>query len=217
MLIALGVFSQCGWFRIRWIRRCWLAAVVSIIGLWTGNLISLALIAGWSAEGIAWRLAPGLAAVVILALALPVVSKSNPYCNHLCPHGAIQQLIRPASESKRRLAIGPRWNRWLRRIPGSILVFAYLTVWAIPTTDLSSWEPFHAYLFQIAGWGSLCLAVFSLLVSASVPMAYCRWGCPTGRMIDYLRFSAGSGRLQLADMVAFGLLILVMARVWLFV
>jgi polyferredoxin len=151
---------------------------------------------------------------VIVALIVPSFSKTNPYCNHLCPHGAIQQLMRPTSESRRRLAIGPRWNRWLRLIPGFILVVAYLTLWMMPATDLSSWEPFHAYLFRIAGWGSLCLAGFSLLVSAMFPMAHCRWACPTGRMIDYLRFSAASGRLQFADLVAFGLLVLAITRVW---
>ncbi len=212
MLVVAGWFSRLRWFRHRGLRRLWLLAVVVIIGLWAGNLISLALISGWSAEGIAWRLAPGLAAIAAVAMLLPPLTKANPYCNHLCPHGAVQQLVKPLRSSRRRVAMSPSMTRWLARIPGITLVIAYLVLLVWPSIDLSSWEPFHAYLFRIAGWGSIALALLSLVVATMVPMAYCRWGCPTGRMIDYVRFSAASGRVHRADVVAVGLLVIAMAR-----
>lgn len=212
MLLAAGWFSRLRWFRHRGLRRLWLVAVVIVIGLWAGNLISLALISGWSAEGIAWRLAPGLTAIAAVAMLLPPLSKANPYCNHLCPHGAAQQLIKPSRSSRRRVALSPSMTRWLAWIPGITLVIAYLVLLIWPSVDLSTWEPFHAYLFRIAGWGSIALALLSLVIAATVPMAYCRWGCPTGRMIDYVRFSAASGRIHRADFVAVGLLVVAMAR-----
>ena len=88
ILLLSGILRQAGWFRRDWIRRLWLLLVVLVIGLWAGNLMSMALVAGWGAEGIAWRLAPGLTAVAAVAFLLPPLWKSNPYCNHLCPHGA---------------------------------------------------------------------------------------------------------------------------------
>ena len=97
-------------------------------------------------------------------------------------------------------------------IPGITLTSAYLVLLIWPSVDLSTWEPFHAYLFRIAGWGSIALAVLSVIAAAAVPMAYCRWGCPTGRLIDYVRFSAASGRVQRADIVAVGLLVIAIAR-----
>jgi hypothetical protein len=212
MLLAAGWFSRLRWFRHRGLRQLWLVAVVIVIGLWAGNLISLALISGWSAEGIAWRLAPGLTAIAAVAMLLPPLSKANPYCNHLCPHGALQQLVKPTRSSRRRVALSPSMTRWLAWIPGITLVIAYLVLLIWPSVDLSTWEPFHAYLFRIAGWGSIALALLSLVVAATVPMAYCRWGCPTGRMIDYVRFSAASGRIHRADFVAVGLLVVAMAR-----
>jgi hypothetical protein len=212
MLLAAGWFSRLRWFRHRGLRRMWLVAVTMVIGLWAGNLISLALISGWSAEGIAWRLAPGLAAITAVAMLLPPLSKANPYCNHLCPHGAVQQLVKPSRSSRRRVALSPSMTRWLAWIPGITLVIAYLVLLVWPSVDLSSWEPFHAYLFRIAGWGSIALALLSIVVAATVPMAYCRWGCPTGRMIDYVRSSAASGRVHRADVVAFGLLVVAIAR-----
>ena len=207
LLLAAAVFTRARWFRNPWLRRLWLAVVVVVIGLWAGNLISFALVAGWSAEGIAWRLAPGLAAVAFVAMILPPITKGNPYCNHLCPHGALQQLIKPSRTSRRRWNVAQAVNRWTTRIPGCLLVVAYLSLLVNPTIDLSSWEPFHAYLFRIAPWVSLALAIASLALAAMMPMAYCRMACPTGRLIDYIRFTAASGRVQGSDLIAIALLL----------
>ncbi|QEF96068.1 Electron transport complex subunit RsxG [Stieleria maiorica] len=207
VLCLIPLFRMRGWFRGSRIRKAWLLAVIAVIGLWSGNLISLALISGWSGGGIAWRLAPALAAIAVVAFVAPVGWKSNPYCNHLCPHGALQQLIRPHHRSKRFWKPPAALLAVLKYIPGTMLVVAYLTLLRFPAVDLSSWEPFHAYLYTIAPWTALVLAGLTLLLSALVPMGYCRLGCPTGRLLDYLRRSAGSDRLQIADGVAIGLLI----------
>ena len=97
--------------------------------------------------------------------------------------------------------------KWITKVPGITLVLAYLILIVVPTIDLSSWEPFHAYLFQIASWSSLLLAIATLALSATIPMGYCRLGCPTGRLIDYLRRTSISHRITSADFVAAGLLI----------
>ncbi|WP_372896658.1 FMN-binding protein [Stieleria sp.] len=207
VLCLIPLFRMRGWFRHHRIRRLWLVAVIAVIGIWSGNLISMALVAGWSGGGIAWRLAPALAAIAIVAFVAPVGWKSNPYCNHLCPHGALQQLLRPHHKSKRYWKPPARMMAVLKFLPGTTLVIGYLTLLWSPTTDLSSWEPFHAYLYRIASWTALTLAGVTLLFSAFVPMGYCRLGCPTGRLLDHLRRSAGSDRVQVADGVAIGLLV----------
>jgi hypothetical protein len=206
-LILAATLKYAGIYRRRSFRRIWLIWVVIIIGFWAGNLLSMALIAGWSAEGIAWRLAPGLAAITCVAMLGPPLTKGNPYCNHLCPHGAIQQLVRPKPRSLRYRKLTPTLSRMLRRLPGLTLCAAYVALVLLPTTDLASWEPFHAYLFRIASWSSLAFAFATLAVSAVLPMGYCRFGCPTGRLLDYLKRTASSDRLQVIDAVAVGLLI----------
>ncbi len=214
-LALLAIASSMGWFRRQSLRRIWLSCVTLVVGFWSGNLVSMALVAGWGAAGIAWRLAPGLAAIVIAAMVVPVVSKGNPYCNHLCPHGAIQQLIRPTSCSRRRFHMTARFNRILKWIPGTMLSIAYIMLILRPAIDLSSWEPFHAYLFRMAGWGSIALAIGSLALASVVPMGYCRFGCPTGRLLDYLRRNSTSHRILLADYVAIGLLLTALvAKSW---
>lgn len=207
-LMLAYLASRLGWFRNKTIRRVWLILVVVVIGLWAGNLISMALVAGWSAEGVAWRLAPGLAMITAIAFLLPPLTKSNPYCNHLCPHGALQQLVKPTAKSRRKRNPPRRLSRALSFLPGILLTIAYGCLVIYPKTDLSSWEPFHAYLFQIAGWGSIAFALATLVFSAFVPMGFCRFGCPTGRLLDHLRRKATSDRIQLADGVALGLLAL---------
>lgn len=201
LVLSVVIPGRRPWLRHRF-RAVWLAAVFAVIGLWTGNLVSMALVAGWSAEGIAWRLAPGLAAVAVLAVVAPPLSSGNPYCNHLCPHGAAQQWLRPKPGSRRHRSLPPRVSRWLMKVPGITLVIAYLTLLLVPRVDLSSWEPFHAYLFRFAGWGSIALAAATLGFSAVVPMGYCRFGCPTGSLLEYLRRTARSDRITAPDGVA---------------
>ena len=208
VLLALAALSgRWHWFGQRWFRRVWLAVVVIVIGFWAGNLVSMALVAGWSAAGIAWQLAPGLAAITMLTFLTPPIMGGNPYCNHLCPHGAMQQLIKPSRMSWRRIHPS-RWaSSWLQRIAAITLIAAYVALILRPRMDLSSWEPFHAYLFQIAGWGSIGLAIGSLALSSVIPMGYCRYGCPTGSLLSYIRRSARSDRLHAGDVAALCLLV----------
>ncbi len=190
----------------RWVRIVWNIILVTYFGLVTGNLISLAIVMGWAAQGIAWRLAPGLAVVVVVSLLLPSSTKRNIYCSHLCPHGAAQQLL------KNRWKFGPRisaaWSRRLVWIPGTILLIAVVATVFGSTWNLAAWEPFNAYIWYVAGAASLSLAVGSLALSSSIPMAYCRYGCATGRLLDYLRRSAASAKFQLADGVVVSVAIL---------
>jgi NosR/NirI family transcriptional regulator, nitrous oxide reductase regulator len=213
-LFALLACSRSGFFRSKYRRTLWLVGVVAFLGIGTGNLVSMALVAGWSAEGVAWTLAPGLFAIVVITFMIPPVTKGNPYCNHLCPHGAMQQLIKPARGSRRHVTLPPWLASALTCVPGVLLSAAYMLLVSKPSTDLSTWEPFHAYLFRIAGWGSIALAVASLVIAFMIPMAYCRMGCSTGRLIEYLRRSANSHRIEMADWVAASLLVFAVWSRW---
>ena len=79
-----------------------------------------------------------------------------------------------------------------------IVVFATLSN---QTWNVASLEPFDAYVWNIAGLASVSIAVVSLIVSAKVPMAYCKFGCPTGRLLEYSRRNRQSDRLVWQDAV----------------
>ena len=64
--------------------------------------------------------------------------------------------------------------------------------------DLAAIEPFDGFEFRVAGWATIVIFVVGLLVSLVSPMAYCRFGCPTGAVLNFLRFRADSHRLGLS-------------------
>lgn len=207
-ILLVGVFVYFKIQRRRFWRTLWLIGTLLILGVWAGNLLSMSLLVGWSSAGTAATIAPGLALLCMVALLAPPLAKANPYCSHLCPHGAVQQILRPRgiTDSKRRRwqwKPSPRLQRLLKWIPGATLVIGYLLVLLRPQTDLASWEPFHAYLFPIASVATLILFVVSVAASAFVPMAYCRFGCPTGSLLDYLRRTAVSRRVTWVDGIIF--------------
>ena len=52
-------------------------------------------------------------------------------------------------------------------------------------------EPFDVWLWSVAGIGTLAVAVVGLIASLFMPMAYCRFGCPTGALLNYVSHSSG--------------------------
>lgn len=217
LVFTAGLFSWLGLHRRRGWRLLWLSSVFVVLGVWAGNLLSMSLLVGWSSAGAAATVAPGLAFLIGVAMLWPPLTKSNTYCSHLCPHGAIQQIIRPQGVLDRKLLrrgrrrwqlhLEPRWQRVLKWIPGATLAVAYLLVLLRPETDLASWEPFHAYLYPIASFATIVIFSLSLLISAFLPMGYCRFGCPTGSLLDYLRRTGNSRKVSWVDCVLFGLLV----------
>ncbi len=76
----------------RW-RVAWqLLAFAIVVGV-SGNLISMALLAGWTRSGPSLSLAPGLCLLVLASLAMPAFIGRNVYCDHVCPHGMVQQWL----------------------------------------------------------------------------------------------------------------------------
>ena len=184
---------------IRWIRTLWLLLVIGWLGFINGDMVSQAMLVGWARSGVPWRTAAGLVLLTAAAILVPMTTRTNLYCSHLCPHGAVQQLIRPR---KRRWHLSPRVTRVLSLIPGLLLVWVMVVAMGHLPFSLVDIEPFDAYVFRVAGWATITVAVVGLIASAFVPMAYCRYGCPTGALLDWLRLNARSDRLTWRDGLA---------------
>jgi transcriptional regulator of nitric oxide reductase len=197
--IVVGLTSLRG---RRWVR--WLLPVVVLVylGFVTGSLLSQAQFVGWSQSGVPHG-AVGLVALTLAAFLVPITTKRNVYCSQLCPHGAAQQLIKLTFHP--RHSVGSQMRKVLRWLPGGLLIVSLLVAmfhWRLSLVDI---EPFDAYVWKIAGWATLTLAVVGLVASCFVPMAYCRHGCPTGLLLDFLRFHSRSDRLGRRDWFALGL------------
>ncbi len=60
--------------------------------------------------------------------------------------------------------------------------------------------------WRVAGWATVAIAIVGLAVSLVVPMAYCRFGCPTGAVLNYLRLQGAGDRFTRRDLAALALL-----------
>ncbi len=180
--------------------------IILYLGLINGDILSQALLVGWAQNGIPWRLAPSLFLLGLAALLVPIATRKQFYCHHLCPHGAAQELLRKVSKKRWRLSLKTR--RILTVLPLLLLGFVVVAAMLHLPFSLVNLEPFDAYLFRIAGVITLTIAVVGLVVSAFVPMAYCRFGCPTGAMLNLFILGGSRGGLAKRDYAAFALLAL---------
>ena len=102
----------------------------------------------------------------------------------------------------------------MRLLPFGLLI----VVVAVAMTDpdrvkpfsLVDIEPFDAWVVRVAGGAAIGVAVAGIAASLLTPMAYCRWGCPTGAVLKFLQRSGRSDRLTGQDMAAAVLLLLAM-------
>ena len=210
-IVVLIVALAIGNTKLRGSRElniAWMLLLIGYFGLVTGNLISMAVLFGWASKGFAWQLAPGLFAVMAVSLMTPPLTKRNIYCTHVCPHGAVQQLLRRLKLPRCKLTKNTR--AVLRRVPGFLLVVAIVCSFTGYVVNLAAWEPFNAWIWYVAGWSSLILAAVSLTISVFLPMAWCRYGCATGQILEYLRHSARATRFSLAD----GAMIVLVVFAW---
>ncbi len=230
LAMAVVPWSLSRWRGLRWARVAFqILALLIVVGL-SGNLLSMALFAGWTRSTPSVALAPGLTLLLLVSLAMPAFLGRNVYCDHVCPHGMLQQWLARWKRSRRaddvtlvQLSIAPStkrqpdWRRHLQRalkLSAVAIVLMSMTwvVWTVPD-QLTFFEPFDVYAWRI-GWSvSLAVWLASLAWAAKEPMGYCRHACPTGLVLDSFRRKRAGKRWQVSDM----LLIALTGGVWLLV
>ncbi len=211
-VILAGVVTAFTRVRGTWFGRLVLpVAVLGYLGFGAGALLSLAQCAGWCQAGVPAG-AVVLAVLTVVAFATPVTTKRNVYCSHLCAHGAAQQLLLRMAKPKGRIPSQVRG--WLTVFPWALLALAILTVVAPLPIALVDLEPFDAYLPLIAGVPALVIFGASLVASVRYPMAYCRYGCPTGALLDSVRLHRASGRITWRDGVLLASLVFAAMLYW---
>lgn len=180
----------------RRLRIAFQIVLVVYLGFINADMVSQALLVGWAQHGVAWRVAPALVLLTFAALATPIFTGRQVYCTHVCPFGAVQDWTRRVP---RRGKIPKRILQALRYLPGLLLLWVVLVAMFHLPYSLVGIEPFDAFVIRIAGWATITVAVIGLFGSMFVPMAYCRYGCPTGAMLGFLRFNSTSGRFTRQD------------------
>ena len=196
--------------RERW-RRWFQWAVLGYVGFVNGDLLAQSLFAGWAKSGVAWHMAPGLVLLAAAALLVPWATKRPLYCQQLCPHGAAQEIVTRFTPARWRWRVPAALDRALRWLPGGLLLLVLFVVMLPLDFDLAGLEPFDAYLVRSAGAATIVVAVAGLIAAAAVPKAYCKYGCPTGALLEFVRARGvedAFGRREAAASVLLGLALL---------
>ena len=144
--------------------------------------------AGWAQSGVPWERAPILALLSLAALLVPMATGKAFYCHQLCPHGAAQQWMRKF----RKPSASPKgWTEYSIR-PVGLLVWWYFL--PSPFGSYGGYPRAVRRLRMGSGRGlTIAIALISLFASAFVPMAYCRYGCPTGTVLKLFEFKKEEG------------------------
>ena len=168
-----------------WVRTVWQLLLVAGLGLWLGQMISLSLFVGWARHGLPGGPTAGLVALGAIALLIPWSTRRQAYCHQICPHGAAQELL--GSFPKLHLRLSAQTHRWLRLIPFVLLGGSFLAALLWPRWSLGQLEPFDAWLLSGVALSSVIIAVLGLVVAVFIPQGFCKYGCPTGALLNFTR------------------------------
>jgi len=212
MLTIAGIFWSGSKLRgQRRLRLLWQITSFVVIALVSGNLLSISLVSGWTRGGISYRLAPGLTLLLAVAFTMAILLKRNVYCDHLCPHGILQQWIRPTGQKQRgpvaaalcRLLTSKKCVRLISIIAWVSIAIGFISLIQPTGINLSWLEPFDAYLLGFGFSVSAIVWISSLIAARLSPLYYCRHACPTGKILGYVRRDSQRNRLGLIDATVF--------------
>ena len=189
-----------------WARWMHHALLIGYAGFYCGAFLSQGLLVGWAKNGLPWQSAPHLVLLAALALTVPLFFRRQFYCHHYCPHGALQQLI--ARRLPWQIQVPAFVGRWLEKVPSTLLL-AVLVVGILGLkVDVNGLEAFDAWLIRVAGTSAMVIAVAGLVASLFIPMAYCRYGCPTGALLKFVRYSGEADTFGKKDALALGFVLI---------
>jgi polyferredoxin len=161
--------------------------MVIYIGLISGDLLAQSLIISWMEHGVPWNQLIGLVFLAAVSFVVPWSTGKPTYCTHICPHGHLQRWMMKLIPARRKLHLGKDEKWSFTALPGLLLLTVLIvTFWKLPI-DLAGIEPFDAWSLKGIGIATVSVAIVGLLFSLFVPMGYCRYGCPTGFLLDLVK------------------------------
>ncbi|MEZ0265628.1 MAG: 4Fe-4S binding protein [Phycisphaerae bacterium] len=219
-VIALGLaFSFTHLRSVPWARRIFQVVLIGYLGLLNGQILAQSLAAGWTVSGVAWRSAPALALLMAVALLIPWTTRRAVYCSQICPHGAAQEWVGRLRKKKWKVPAGLEAGlRWLP--PALVALVIAVALWQFrgagrsgvrePLFELAGIEPFDAYLVFVGkvGIATIVVAIVGLVAAVFVPMAYCKYGCPTGLVLNFVRSHGKADKFGRRDVGAAALVLL---------
>jgi NosR/NirI family nitrous oxide reductase transcriptional regulator len=214
VIVAALVLAFRGTHGRPWIRQGFQVLVIAYVGWYAAAPLAQSLFVGWTQSSIPWRSAPGFVLLAAAALAVPWGTGKPLYCQHICPHGAAQELLHRWTPKRWRVTVPKDLAAGLRWAPGLLLgTILLISILGLPI-DLAHLEPFDAYSLRAAGAATIGIAAVGLVAACFVPMAYCHYGCPTGALLAFVRSRGSADRFGFSDVSALLLFGLAQTLVW---
>ncbi|MEE4197456.1 MAG: FMN-binding protein [Bacteroidales bacterium] len=161
-------------------RRIYLFAVLLVMGIYTGKVLSIKLLYGWLSKGVPWETNWQSTLLLIMALAMPLLKKPGFYCTYLCPMGALQELINKISPAKKRRIRLKKSPLSLREIYLTLILASLVLGFSV---ELSYLEPFMVFMYKVAGTALFVFVAVIAIMALFFSKPWCAF-CPTGCLID---------------------------------
>lgn len=183
LVLLLGIAARL-WLRKKaWVRLTILILNVLVTGLLCTQFLSLTQMLSWTENGVDWIGSLPLVAMLLTTIVMALAGKPNHYCTWACPYGSLQELAYrlPLPHIK----VAPRFYATARRLRTFVLCLILLTAWLGVGADLLlQYEPFTAFLLDVATPTVLVLATSFVVLSMFVPNLWCKALCPMGELLQ---------------------------------
>ncbi|MFH0881226.1 MAG: 4Fe-4S binding protein, partial [Lentisphaerota bacterium] len=132
---------------------------------------------------------PGLTLSFVLAFMIPIMTilLGNIYCGHLCPFGALQELLGEWTPASWRLdpdKLSWRWARWFKYL--LLFIWVSLFIYSGASMTVAEADPLVSF-FSMFQPGSVWFQAILLMAPALVFRRFwCRNLCPTGAFLSLL-------------------------------
>ena len=186
LLFLLGMISYLPHFKykklLRWIT---LSSGLLLLGFIYNSPITLthinSILAGfwpdWHTEIYVYLLIFGLLVILL-------TSGKNPYCSHICPFGAMQEILGRLGKAKPLKTRAVYLWIWLQR---SVAWIAILIALATRNPGISDYVVFGA-AFQLTGSHIMFILLGSMIIlSLVVHRPWCNFLCPVRPVTDYIK------------------------------
>ncbi len=179
LLLAYSLFAFFFPQKTAKFRILHLVILAVILGFIGGSALSIESFKNWLTTG---NIALVPLVILCAALIIPIVSGKNFYCNFVCPFGALQELLGKIPLPKK--SFPPKFMKGVAVFKTILLVLIYSAMVSGLFTDLTVFEPFSAFKFEVAALTSLIIAALFLIISLFISRPWCRFFCPTGTLIN---------------------------------
>ncbi len=145
--VLIGAFLTM-WTSLRTSKRwifCWRLILVTVSGIYLGNLLSLSWFAGMAHGDSPSQLISSMGLIGMSALLSPITVRKNLYCQHLCPHGVVQHWLGRWMQPWNL----PSWAiRYGNFVPFILLGIGFVLGILVPTWNLAFLEAFDAWTLR---------------------------------------------------------------------